>query len=491
MTARRAVTRTGGRPATTGTIAGDFALSVGAPDRPAPEGWRWKKITDVARLETGHTPSRKHPEYWGGDIPWIGIKDATRNHGRTIYDTIQHTNELGIANSSARILPEHTVCVSRTASVGYVVVMGRSMATSQDFVNWVTSPELDHRFLKYVLLSEQSAFLRFASGTTHQTIYFPEVKAFHICIPSTKEQGAISYILQKLDDKIELNRRMNQTLEAMARALFKSWFVDFDPVRAKAALKHHDTNHSPLEGESASVERARAYLDSMDPNIAALFPDRFVDSELGPIPAGWEVKALVEAMEINPPRSLRKGEIAPYLDMANMPTKDHTPDKVIDRPFGSGMRFINGDTLVARITPCLENGKTAYVDFLQSGEVGWGSTEYIVVRPKPPLPNEFAYCLARSGDFREFAIQNMTGTSGRQRVPATAISNYKMTVPNGLGVPKIFGELIEPLFSLASQNADESRTLATLRDTLLPKLISGEVRIKAIAPLGRMAQLAR
>ncbi|MCM8625386.1 restriction endonuclease subunit S [Accumulibacter sp.] len=215
-------------------IPGDFALSVGRPDKETPSGWRWTALSDVARLETGHTPSRRHPEYWGGDVPWIGIKDATENHGRVLSDTMQHTNKLGIANSSARILPANTVCLSRTASVGYVVVMGKPMATSQDFVNWVCSEAIDHQFLKYVLLAERSAFLRFASGTTHQTIYFPEVKAFHVCLPPLPEQRAIAHILGTLDDKIELNRRMSETLEAMARALFKSWFVDFDPVRAKA-----------------------------------------------------------------------------------------------------------------------------------------------------------------------------------------------------------------------------------------------------------------
>ena len=241
-----------------------------------------------------------------------------------------------------------------------------------------------------------------------------------------------------------------------------------------AVCTHHAT--PPQGGSDWSVERARAYLDRMDPSIAALFPDSFADSELGSIPAGWEVVPLAEMNEINPLRPLRRGEIAPYLDMANMPTKGHTPETVIDRPFGSGMRFTNGDTLLARITPCLENGKTAYVDFLKEDQIGWGSTEYIVLRPKSPLPSEFTYCLARSAGFRGFAIQNMTGTSGRQRVPATAISNYRMTVPTGLGVPNKFGELVEPLFSLASQNADESHTLAALRDTLLPKLISGELR---------------
>ena len=315
--------------------------------------------------------------------------------------------------------------------------------------------------------------------------------SFPIEVPrKLEDQRAIAHVLGTLDDKIELNRQMNQTLEEMARALFKSWFVDFDPVRANATLKHHATT-PPQGGSDWSGKRARTYLDRMDPDIAALFPDSFADSELGPIPEGWEVVPLAEMIELNPPRPLPRGEISPYLDMANMPTKGHTPETVIDRPFGSGMRFTNGDTLLARITPCLENGKTAYVDFLKEDQIGWGSTEYIVLRPKPPLPSEFGYCLGRSAGFREFAIKNMTGTSGRQRVPATAISNYRMTVPNGLGVPKIFGELIKSLFSLASQNADESRTLATLRDTLLPKLMSGEVRIKASASLGRVAQLAR
>ena len=333
----------------------------------------------------------------------------------------------------------------------------------------------DTRFLKYVLSGLNiSGYL---TGSTMPKLTQGNMKRISFLAPPLPEQRAIAHVLGTLDDKIELSRRMNQTLEAMARALFKSWFVDFDPVRAKATLKHHAAP-LPQGGSDWSVERARASLDSMDPNIAALFPDSFMDSELGLVPEGWRVVPLAEVIEVNPPRPLRRGEIAPYLDMANMPTKGHTPETVIDRPFGSGMRFTNGDTLLARITPCLENGKTAYVDFLKENQIGWGSTEYIVLRPKSPLPSEFAYCLGRNAGFREFAIQNMTGTSGRQRVPATAISNYRMTVPKGLGVPRMFGELVEPLFSLATQNAEESRTLTALRDALLPKLVSGNLRVK-------------
>ena len=281
------------------------------------------------------------------------------------------------------------------------------------------------------------------------------LRTIEIPLPPLSEQRAIAHILGTLDDKIELNRRMNETLEGMARALFKSWFVDFDPVRAK------------MEGRKTGLP----------PDIADLFPDRLVPSELGEIPEGWEVVSLSDTTEVNPKRALQKGEIAPYLDMANMPTKGHIPDVVVNRAFGSGMRFSNGDTLVARITPCLENGKTAFVDFLGDREIGWGSTEFVVLRPKPPLPGEFAYCLARSTTFREFAIQNMSGTSGRQRVAATTISDYQMTVPSGVEVIKVFGDLVEPLFSFASQNAEESRALAAQRDALLPKLISGEVGV--------------
>jgi type I restriction enzyme S subunit len=138
------------------------------------------------------------------------------------------------------------------------------------------------------------------------------------------------------------------------------------------------------------------------------------------------------------------------------------------------MRFVNGDTLVARITPCLENGKTAYVDFLEEGQVGWGSTEYIVLHPKPPLPTELGYCLARSEGFRDFAIQSMTGTSGRQRVAAESLSHFFIASPP-TRVAELFGRLVKPLFVRSGAVAKESRTLALLRDALLPKLLSGEL----------------
>jgi len=312
---------------------------------------------------------------------------------------------------------------------------------------------------------------RASEGTRMPRAQWEFVGRIEKSIPPLPEQRAIAHILGTLDDKIELNRRMNQTLEEMARAIFKSWFVDFDPVRAKAAVRREHPNWS-------NAQVSRAACPNLKPEIAELFPDEFENSELGEIPKGWRVAALPDVIEVNPTRVLRKGEVAPYLDMANMPTRCHTPDVVVERPFGSGMRFMNGDTLVARITPCLENGKTAYVDFLEDGQVGWGSTEYIVLRPKPPLPPEFGYCLARSVEFRDFAIQSMTGSSGRQRVAADSLAHFHLVVAPK-PIAEKFGEAITPLLARGSKATAESRTLAALRDTLLPKLISGELRLPA------------
>jgi restriction endonuclease S subunit len=224
------VTRTGGRKATLRHIPGTLSLAVGKPSSRARKGWRWSALTDLARLESGHTPSRRHPEYWGGSVPWIGIQDARESHGQRISDTFQKTNALGIANSSARILPENTVCLSRTASVGYVVVMGRPMATSQDFVNWVCSNKLNPDFLKYLILAEgRDGLLRYASGSVHQTIYFPEAKAFHICSPDLEEQVRIVRQCDSLREETKrleyIYQRKLNTLEELKKSLLHQAFT--------------------------------------------------------------------------------------------------------------------------------------------------------------------------------------------------------------------------------------------------------------------------
>jgi type I restriction enzyme, S subunit len=208
----------GGRTATDAVIPGRCIVSVGNPNEPLPRGWAWARLSELAELGTGHTPSRKHPEYWNGDIPWIGIRDAGRHHGGIIMDTAQHVNALGLANSAARLLPANTVCLSRTASVGYVVIMGRPMATSQDFVTWSCGDLLDPQYLMRALLAEGEEIRRFGEGSTHTTIYFPEVKAFYIGLPPMREQRQIVAKITGLSGK---SKRARDQLDHIPRLVEK------------------------------------------------------------------------------------------------------------------------------------------------------------------------------------------------------------------------------------------------------------------------------
>ena len=202
------------------------------------------------------------------------------------------------------------------------------------------------------------------------------------------------------------------------------------------------------------------------------------ESVLGPIPREWRCATVSEAIEINPSRRVEQGANTIYVDMASLPTTSARVLTVIRRAFtGSGSRFRNGDILLGRITHCLENGKTAIVDFLEDGENGWGSTEFIVLGPRLPLSTPFIYCLARNPDFRAHAIQAMTGTSGRQRVDTGCFSYYWLAIPPK-SVAEQFDHKVEPWFQMMKANDDESHVLATIRDALLPKLVSGKIRVK-------------
>ena len=238
---------------------------------------------------------------------------------------------------------------------------------------------------------------------------------------SPQAQQAIADVLSSLDAKIDLLHRQNTTLEAMAETLFRQWFIEED-----------DT-------------------------LSDLIP-------------------IKDILEFNPPRPLKKAMIAPYVEMAALSTTQFNPSSWYERPFSSGIKFMNGDTLLARITPCLENGKSAFITFLDKNQIAWGSTEYIVMRPQEPVHPFFAYALARNEHFRAYATGCLAGSSGRQRVDLQHLIEYRIKQPSITSIQH-FNTFAESTVPKLHHNAQQIQKLEQLRDTLLPKLMSGEVRV--------------
>ncbi|EIV94542.1 restriction endonuclease S subunit [Frankia sp. QA3] len=414
-------TRTGGRAATMGVIPGKYALSVGDPGQTPPPGFVWRSLTSLARLESGHTPSRRVSDYWGGNIPWIGIRDATANHGATIYETNESTNSLGIANSSARVLPAGTVCLSRTASVGYVVTMGKPMATSQDFVNWVCGPELRSRYLNYIFLLEQESVRRFAHGTTHQTVYYPEAKAFHVCIPPETEQDRILGVLGALDDKIAINGRICSTVLDLADSLFSS----------------------VVRSISFGSENFGSVAEVLGGGTPATGEASYWDGEIC-----WATPSDITALD------------APYL-FATM--RSITEDGL--RACASRLHAAGSILMTSRATI----GAFAVNQVPVAVNQGF----IVVVPPKPEL---------RWWLFHEMKsrVDEMIGIANGSTFLELSRKNFK-ALPVRLPerhVYENFNARVDSLHQRASVASAESTKLAELRDALLPKLMSGEIRVR-------------
>ena len=243
----------------TSYIEGVNATAIGKPQNSPVKEWLWVPLVEIARMESGHTPSRSKPEYWGGDICWIGIKDANKNHATEISDTEQKTNELGLANSASRLLPKETVCISRTASVGYVVKMAKPMATSQDFVNWVPSHVVDPDWLMWLFVAERESLFKFGKGSTHTTVYFPEWLSMHVLLPHIEEQQYIARRVEQLlayADTIE-----TQVNDALARVQHLTQSILAKAFRGELTEKWRQENPNLISGDNSAqalLERIQA-----------------------------------------------------------------------------------------------------------------------------------------------------------------------------------------------------------------------------------------
>ena len=291
-------------------------------------------------------------------------------------------------------------------------------------IKFSIDPEkVNPKYVKYYCRSKRynDWVQSFNAGSTRGNINAQTFGNMEIPLPDRKQQDYLVSILEPIDEKIKINKQINDNLQQQA-------FSVFDNLIANA--ENNDCTVSDY-----------AFL--------------------------------------NPKRTLAKNQVARSIDMSQLSTSGAFPSGWEMKPFNGGMRFTNGDTLLARITPCLENGKTAFIDFLDDGEVAFGSTEYIVLAPKNDTPPEMLYCLARYPAFVDYAVKNMNGSSGRQRVSAETVGQYRLPLFDKHSL-MLFKEVVSPMFLKMRYNSLENMRLAELRDALLPKLMSGEIDVSAV-----------
>jgi type I restriction enzyme S subunit len=299
------------------------------------------------------------------------------------------------------------------------VVSNKQMKLSPD------PQQVDSLFL-YYNMSQPSMIFEVQSraiGSTIPGFNLGQLRALKVEIPGLPEQRAIAEVLGALDDKIAANTKLSNTSVSLLEARFDALGLNRDPG---------------ADAEVIGIDE----LVELNPNVVP-------PSETEPV----------------------------YVDMQKLPVSNMSISDWDHRPAKGGARFMNGDTLLARITPCLENRKTGFVDFLDDGQVGIGSTEFIVLRSRPDVPRELSYFIATSERFRTFAIRHMVGTSGRQRVSALDLTGYTVGMPE-CGALTHFGDTAAPVFRLVKSLTDENRILAATRDALLPQLMSGKLRVQ-------------
>lgn len=376
--------------------------------------WRECKLSEVAKL------SKKAWKVGDEQMPYIGLEHI--EEAKLRLNSIGRSED--VASNKFRFQAGDTLFGKLRPYFRKVVKPNFNGICSTDI--WVIHPHkgIDKDFLFYFFTNQELVDISYSGsgGTRMPRADWDFLSQTLWNIPPLEEQKAIAEVLRSLDDKIDLLHRQNKTLEDLAQTLFRQWFI-----------------------EEAKEE--------------------------------WEVGTLNDIVDFNPSYKLKQGELATYLAMESVQTNKSSASGWYKREVASGAKFMNNDTLLARITPSLENGKTAFVDFLEDDAIGWGSTEFIVMRMQDSYHPFISYLIARNQDFRDFAIGNMTGSTGRQRAQAEDLKKYEVVIPPFDEIQKL-NELLEPIPPKIKANWKQIQTLENLRDTLLPKLLSGEMRVE-------------
>ena len=420
-----------------------------------PSGWREVALGDVATFLSGGTPRKAEKSYWGGSVPWVSAKDMKVFR---LDDSEDHVTVAGAENGT-RMAPNNAVLILVRGMTLLndipVAIVQRQMTFNQDIKALLPQPSANSEYLAYTLLGNRDKLLGMVDLAGHGTgrLNTPDLKSLYLRLPPLDQQRAIAHILGTFDDKIELNRRMNETLEGMARALFTSWFVDFEPVRAKMDGRWH-------RGES---------LPGLPADLYDLFPDRLVPSQLGDIPEGWEVRALGDTYE---------------LTMGQSPPGDTYNESREGLPFFQGnadfafrfpdqRRYCTKPSRVARPNDTLVSVRAPV------GAINMAWEECCIGRGVAALRHKsdsttFTYYSAQALQVAIQEFDNMGTVFGA--ITGKQFKELEVIEPNSEAV-EAFASVVRSTDGQIRRHTAESRALAAQRDALLPRLVSGEVRV--------------
>ena len=403
--------------------------------------WKNYKLSEIGEIVGGATPSTKISEYYDGDIPWISPKDLSNFEGKYISCGSKNITELGFNSCSCKILPKGSVLFSSRAPIGYIAIAKNSLCTNQGFKSVIpNSSIIDSEFLYYTLVFNKEYIKNQGSGTTFMEVSGKTMGNIEVSIPvNLSDQRKIAGILSALDAKIENNNKINANLESQAQALFKSWFVDFTPFKDQP----------------------------------------FVDSELGPIPQGWKVGKADDFYKINigktPPRKEKEWF-----------SKNESDNKWISiSDMGNCGLFISNsaekltNAAIKKFNISLVPVNTILLSFkLTIGRVAISDCDLTTNEAiaRFILPDEcyleFSFLMLKLYNYSTLGSTSSIATAVNSKI----IKSMKMVMPS-LKVLEDFHTITNPLFEKIRFTQKENQRLAALRDTLLPKLMSGEIKL--------------
>ena len=381
--------------------------------------WKECKLGDVCEFQEGYVnPSQNFSEYFDGNIKWLRATDL--NNGN-VYNTSRTLTEKGFlsAGKSAKLFKPNTIGISKSGTIGRLGILKDYMCGNRAVINIAPSEKVNTQFIYYNLLNRQDQFEHLAVGSVQKNLYVPILAELKIKLPSLSTQNEIAKKLSALDDKIELNNQINRNLEEQAQAIFKNWFIDFEPFGGEM----------PEDWQTGKLSDIAEYeKDKID--VAKLNAETYYSTEnMLPNKAGVS-KA------------------------ASLPTTEQTT------------RCIPGETIISNIRPYFKK------IFYCTEEIAGCSTDVLCFKPKKESFSIYNYCLLYSDSFFDYMVKGSKGTK-MPRGDKSQIMNYNVVIPTE-SVISDFNTVVSNILQQISNNKKENECLAKLRDTLLPDLMSGE-----------------